>query len=215
MAFLQAQAVIPFVTNVPKDVITNTFHFQSDGSISNAAAASLIATRLSAFYDEVYSVANSADTYVSWANAIVKVYDLDDLQPRVPIVEAMPIAPNNQADGILPAEVSIVASFHAANPVTARRRNRVYLGGFATGAASSGTTSNPPAPNSAIRASIVDAMELLHAANTTPLIWQGRSGFGATPVGTFWDVEGGWVDNAWDTQRRRGHEATIRDTWSA
>lgn len=215
MAFLQAQAVIPYVTNVPKDVITNTFHFQSDGSTTNAAAAALIATRLSAFYDEVYSVTGSADTYVNWANAQVKVYDLDDLQPRVPITEAMPITPTSQADGVLPAEVAIVASFHAAPPVTARRRNRVYLGGWSTLAGSTGTGSNPPAPNSATRSAIIDAMELLYAANTTALTWQGHSSYGPSPVGTYWDIDGGWVDNAWDTQRRRGHEASIRDVWSA
>lgn len=215
MAFLRAQTVIPYVTNVPRDVITNTMHFLTGGSISNADAATEIASRLQAFYDEVYSEANTADTYVAWANAQVNVYDLSDLEPRVPIVVPFIISPTNQADGVMPSEVAIVASFHAAPPITARRRNRIYLGGWSTLAGSSGTTTNPPRPNNATRAAIVSAMEGLHAANDVDVTWSGRSGIGGGPEGVFWDIDGGWVDNAWDTQRRRGHEATSRDVWSA
>lgn len=36
----------------------------------------------------------------------------------------------------------------------------------------------------------------------------------ASLASSFIPIVGGWVDNAWDTQRRRGLEPTTRTTWS-
>jgi hypothetical protein len=52
------------------------------------------------------------------------------------------------------------------------------------------------------------ASNLLAASNPATLaVWSPSNG-DAVPV------TDGWVDNAWDTQRRRGIDRTARSTWT-
>lgn len=213
MAFLASQVVLPFYTGLPEDVITNTFHWQSDGSTDLEAAADLIVPRLEAFYDACYAETGCCDAYVTWGDAIVKVYNLSDPSPRVPEQRDLDLSPATPTDANIPTECSIVLSYHAVPPVTARRRNRIYLGGWATGAASTGGSPGFPRIAGAVITDILGAATALNAANTSALRWQGHSNFGPSDTGTMWDVAGGWVDNSWDTQRRRGVDATTRTTW--
>ena len=213
MAFLNAQVSFPYFTNIPEDVITNTWHFESTG-VTNAVAAITIANRLTTFYTSVYSVSGSAGNHVNWSQGIVKVYDLADPLPRTPIIQTVPVFPTSPAASTIPTEMAIVLSYHAA-PVSGvpngRLRGRVYLGGFAQGVMGAGSASSFPTVGSSIRTQIASAATALKVANTANVEWVQRSTVGLI---TSSSIQGGWVDNTPDTQRRRGVKATTRNLWT-
>lgn len=121
----------------------------------------------------------------------------------------------------LPSEVAAVASFHATlvglseevgtTRPRARRRGRVYIGPLTTEVYSQ--IEDNPRLNAAFTDALRFAMaELRDATNTT---------FGAGFGWSVWSradqtlrpVVGGWTDDAFDTQRRRGVLANTRVNW--
>ena len=110
---------------------------------------------------------------------------------------------------------AICASFHGGAPITARRRGRIYVGPLGTLGVAADVTNAPHRPATAFMTHLRDAMSRLRTqslALSTPCIWVIRS---SMPSVNYVPVIGGWVDNAWDTQRRRGPVASARLTWSA
>lgn len=123
----------------------------------------------------------------------------------------------------LPGEVSLVASFRAdygtaaehfeGTRPRARRRGRVYIGPLNT------FTCDATAGSTAVQRPAAGFIDLLLAqltalGNTT--ITTGGATWEVFSH-TDWDghpVTQGWVDNAYDTQRRRGEKATARDTFT-
>lgn len=135
----------------------------------------------------------------------------------------------------LPREVACVMTYHAdltgvSETVSggapgptgdtrpkARRRGRLYLGPL-TSQASTGTT--PSRPNSSFRSLVNLQATTLHleipAGSLDLLRWAVLSPSRSTdaledPQAD--EVTGGWVDDAWDTQRRRGVDRTVRNHW--
>lgn len=123
----------------------------------------------------------------------------------------------------LPSEVAAVLSFHSdldgiperdpGPPQTrpaARRRGRVYIGPLDRQAADSAANTIPVT----LRSGLVDTLNaaatlLAGAASASWSVWS-RAG-----AAFYGPMVGGWVDDAFDTQRRRGEAATIRTTWTA
>lgn len=205
--------MFPFFTNLPEDVITNTTHWLTDDTDTPAAAANIINARLSTFYEAVYSGARGA-SYVNWSGARTRVWNLGDAPPRQPVYdEIMPITvalTNSQ----LPTEVAVVVSYHAA-PVSgvppARLRNRFYLGGFSTGVMALSAANAFPTIAVQAQEQIAAAAAALLAANTAEISWVTASSASGLTITS--QIQGGWVDNSPDTQRRRSVEATGRELW--
>lgn len=217
MALARAQVIIPMATNLPQDVITNTLYFEGTGDSTDLVAQAENCTPLiQTFYNAVYAPSGSAAQYVSWSQARVQWYDLAQPEPRVPIVMPMPITAVSPSQGSVPSEVAIVASFHAAqipggNP--RRRRGRIYLGGWSAPALTPNATRGALVATATITA-IVNAMESMQTTTAAlDNVWSVYSPTSSTVGPLFVPVEGGWVDNAPDTQRRRGVESTARTTW--
>lgn len=206
---IRSQAVIPYVSGLSEDIITNTMHWLNGvGDLEDGA--DYIAARLIDFYDGVYLAAGTADTYVNWAGAIVRVFDMD-VPGSSPVERQIPITPVSPASGVLPSECSAVLSYHGAIPVTPRRRNRIYLGGFANAASFEGTGANPPRLAGTLRTNVIAAAQAMHADNDVAEVqWMGWSG----ADGTMFALAGGWIDDAWDTQRRRGTDASVRNIFT-
>lgn len=133
-----------------------------------------------------------------------KLYDMSEPEPRRPVYETSrsytPIA-NQQ---MLPHEVALCVSFQA-DPVSgvpqARRRGRIYLGPLAEAA-----SSNARPSTSVLNVVEAAAQRLLDESTLSVWKWQVYSRTGQTHA----TVTGGWIDNAWDTQRRRGNDPTAR-----
>lgn len=213
MATYRFQVTLPYVTGLPADVATNTFYVQCvDDEAANDCAA-LLATAYNttepgaghAFCYYLSGIVSREDEACS-----IKVYDMADPEPRPLIAEQSFTLVENGSDDSLPLEVSICTSFRGLGPSAPRERGRVYLGPLSTRALSSSQTADP-------NTAVIDAASWLaewfyNEITETPesMIWVVRSSFGTeTPV------KQGWVDNEFDTQRRRQVEATTRKTWVA
>lgn len=213
MAVLRSQCIFPFFTNIPGDVITNQMHWITDDTNDPAVDSATIRGRLDTFYAAVYS--GVAASYVDWANASIKTYDLSDAPPRTPVYEFLLFSTAPTAfNAKLPTEVATVLSFrgdYVSGQNAARRRNRIYIGGFSESVLTAGTTSAFPELSSAFRSTLGVAASALLAANNGVVDWCGYSTAGTLPV-TF-TIQKGWIDNSPDTQRRRSVKASARSTW--
>jgi len=212
MAFLDAQVSFPFFTNIPQDVITNTFHFESSG-VTNTAAALEITEKLATFYADAFVKPGSAANYVLWYQGTCKVYDLSEPPPRVPIINAISPTVNAPGGTTLPTEVALVVSYHAAPESgipAARRRGRIYLGGLGYTAISDGSETAFPIFDNTFLGNVKTAANNLRLNTSGGVEWVQRSTVGLITSNT---ISGGWVDNSPDTQRRRGIPATLRGVW--
>lgn len=214
MTKFRSQSVFPMSTNQPRDVVTNVMHWDSPTDLfDKAAAADAIATRLSAFYDTIYSGAGYSANYINWALSRVEVFDIAEPIPRVPEVRDLVLTLSPTAT-IVPSEVAVVLSYHSApESGTPRQRlhNRIYLGGLGSSAIATSSGATPIVAGS-FRDMIASAADTLFAANTPSLAWVQRS---STPTVTDRAIVGGWIDNEPDTQRRRGQGPTTRTSWVA
>lgn len=199
-------------TGLPEDDVVNTWHFEGP-SIPTPNTANIM-DMVEDFYTVTY--APSIDPLLFYysgslnGNYRLRVYDVDAAPPRAPIATRTGVFGPVAGGGPLPEEVALVNSFYAA-PVAgtpaARRRNRNYLGPFNRGAL--GVGDGRPVP--ALLQVVKNAAVGMKAASDASLDmkWVILS----ATTGVTANVVGGWVDNAWDTQRRRGTEADLRISW--
>lgn len=199
---------IPAQNNLPEDVVVNTLHFGITTVPPPGASLDLVAAAVTTFFASIYG-GRISDAYLP-GSAVIRMYDLLDPQPRVPIYEEAADYGAPSASVALPSEVALCLSFHGtfeSGEPNARRRNRIYLGPF-TEADNDSSTDNISRPSAGLLADIDDAASNLLIASGGSAAWQ-------------WDVYSptedashavvaGWVDNAWDTQRRRGRRPTAR-----
>lgn len=208
MPIIAATVSFEAASSLPEDVITNTFHFDGEFSPNWQNLDDI----LHDFYTAVPSGWNSISAYMpdSRVSGTVtyRYYDLADTPPRAPVhEETRTFTPSSTA--ALPAEVALCLSFQSTKVsglAQARRRNRVYLGPFITSVNSAGR------PSTGLIGSVAaSARDMLAAANSAiSWDWVTRS----PTAGTTETVDNGWVDDAWDTQRRRGVQPTTRVLWT-
>lgn len=210
-------------SGLSEDTVSNVWYASNldDGTPGDATQYNSLSDALNTFYNSL------SDRYAAHLGTTrtMKIYDLEDSQPRVPVYEESytPTAPTNQG---FPGEVALCLSFQgepASGVNQARRRGRVFLGPLAMASANTSEVSGDTRPSTATITAIDSAYTALRTA------WDG--------VGIGWDhvafsqtlEEGGtpvhlcatpvgeaWVDNAYDTQRKRGAKATLRNIiWEA
>lgn len=219
----RVQVSIPLESAVAEDAIVNTFYFDDDDDpvAGPEDTQGWILDKLTAFYQAVDSVM-FPDTV--GGNATVRMYDMRDPEPRVAKAEEQ-IMLNPSINAPLPNEVALCMSFQAervSGQLQRRRRGRVFLGPVAESAvAVIGSHSRPLA---SVRNTIATAAE----AMATPFLHPGSPGLhlnwsiysrrtdelGASLDDSFHDVKDGWIDDAWDIQRRRGAAPTAREVWA-
>ena len=218
MTTLLYQVSLAAESGIPADLAINTWHTDSN-SVDPADDAE-------GFSDLLFSFYANLDEFMSPCLSglmTVKVYDLLDPQPRAPIYEdtQSPFTPTGTP---LPSEVAIAMSYHGivtSGAVPARRRGRIFLGPFNTTVM--GTPENGQAVVVAdFRTSVAGLAESLQGSGSS-ITW-GWSVFSPTSAGAQpWDagdlnvgtlpVIGGHIDNAFDTIRSRGPDATARTLW--
>lgn len=219
---MRAQVTIPLDSAVPEDYIVNTWYFDGDDALGVQPVESYwdaVMTLLSGFYQSIDALVFPSSV---GTDATVKIYDMRDPEERVPeLIDTIPIAAST--DGPLPNEVALCMSFRAEyesgiNPQ--RRRGRLFLGPIANTAVT--VVGGQARPSTAVRdaiaaaAGVVAAGELLNIGDPERVRWAVYSpttDLTGTIDDAFSDVIGGWVDDAWDTQRRRGPVPTTRTTF--
>lgn len=210
MTDIRAQVVLQGGTNIPEDRFINVFHFNAPGSLSLEAPG--IADALASFYGATGTpgAGNGAGIYLSQfvlRPFTIRLYDLADPEPRVPIVRSytLPTYPSS-TNGDLPEEVAIVLSLRGAPPVTRSRRGRVYIGPLNANVRDDATTAVPTRPSGAVQTSLATYAGALLTARPDWCIW-------SPTTSIMVPVVGGHIDNAFDTQRRRGPVTTARTLW--
>jgi hypothetical protein len=218
---MRAIVSIPKDTTIPEDICQNVWHFDGDEATgaTDVDYHSGVMTLLTTFYQVV-------DQYFSAAAAspaTVKIYDMRDTKPRVPEYEGT-IALTPDTAGLMPTEVALCLSYRAeqvSGESPARRRGRIYLGPLSANVGA--LVSNDFRPTTAARGIIAGAAATLEdgialASGVGSVKWAVYSPTIHQQTGdieaAFNDVVDGWVDDAFDTQRRRGPKATTRTTFT-
>lgn len=198
-----AQVTLFPQSNVLADASVNTFSFTA---VSDADLPD-IRTALVAEYNGVVARFSAA---VRQNNHLIKIYDRSDATPRAPKFLANWNFASAPTGNPLPTEVALVLSFQGdqvSGIPQARRRGRVYFGPLNVG--NSDTNGRPNATTLADFAnfgtSLLAASDA--AANWSWVVWSDVMGGPAF-------ITNGWLDDEFDTQRRRGRSSTARTLWS-
>lgn len=219
MTVLRAQVIIPRDNALPADACINTWHFQTTLTATPSEGSEAAFTQLETFYQIV-------DTFLASYNGTtvtVKIYDLSDDPPRVPINEdTFTIAPASGA--ALPAEVAAVLSFRgelASGTSPARRRGRIFLGPLDDAVIEYDTPDERL--TASIRGTVVGAAEAMVTTGLTadgfwvvfsPTLAGPPPWSSATLEDSSVRVLAGYMDNACDTVRSRGALPSARSTFS-
>ncbi len=206
----QVQVELRTQTGIPADNIINTFAFQWLGG--GAPDFGALVTLINGFYNTIGSDYLSNVLSNGTGAHQVKIYDLTDPSPRPPVH----IGTFTRAGGPapLPTEVAVCASFQGiqeAGHSQARRRGRVFIGPLRVATIDSGTDGYPRVSN-ATRSDIALACSNL-AEDAVLVDWAWCVWSRADDV--LYVVNNGWVEDEFDTQRRRGPGPLTRTTWGA
>jgi hypothetical protein len=199
----KVQVVFQANSLLPTDQFVNNWYFRNDDIEAPYTPMRLV---LDSFYTT--PAQNAVIVGAQIASHVLnpftyKMYDLGQAPPRVPFVVPANPLPNRSGAGY-PGEVALVSSFYAGTN-TPRKRGRHYLGPLSAGV-SDGAASPRPASN--ILAAIADRAK--NVAQTTQNVTWVQVSQAASMASV---VTNGWVDNAFDTQRRRGNPPSARTTW--
>lgn len=202
------QVTIPSLTADPKDSVVNTWSFEivDDTEDNYSEVGSFLFT----FYSELVGIFYGPT--MDFSQWTTKIYLRSDPEPRVPRAEGIQdLGDGNLGAGPVPEEVSMCLSFrgvYAAGSPKARRRGRVFLGPLRSELFT--ILGERIRFNTSAQEVVRDAYQLATAQLTTVgnrhVVWSGTDGV-AYPVVEL------WVDNAPDTQRRRGPAPTSRLTF--
>jgi hypothetical protein len=207
---LKVQAVFERASALPEDRVINTFTFQ-DGvpAAPPGNAADAIRAALDDFYFLNTAAGSSIRTFLASTlkSLSYRFYNSLDPEPREAIVRPSLLFTQPAVGAQFPAEVCLVASFFAVRNLP-RLRGRIYLGPV-TASAQGGLASTDvdSRPSAAFLTTVAQAMARLRSA---PNLDATRWSVGSTVDGIERPVTSGWVDNAWDTQRRRGGKSSAR-----
>lgn len=203
---MRVQATLNPVSGVAADAAVNVWHFLTDEEVATPA---LVEGALTDFYNGVRAAISPSIKRTG--GLTLKFYDLADPQPRVPFRETLLNITNTSVPlYALPAENSLCLSFQGqrvSGESQARRRGRIYLGPLGYSGAEDWAR-----PSAGLISLLATAGDTLLAASDAQLHWNWA--VWSTVNAEMTVVTDGWVDNAWDTQRRRGLEYTSRSTFT-
>jgi hypothetical protein len=219
-----AQVVLQYKSNLPKDVTVNDFVF---GEATPGSFLGVV-TDIVSFYNVIasgaYSIAQLLGEQIdrNAGASKIKFYDLtgklDGSAHGSPVYETTWQLGAEHASGepSMPEEVAICASFYGslaglseevgATRPKQRHRGRVFLGPVNNLTMTSDSTTKRRVVHPMAQTTIRAACLALAASTHQWSVWSRRNA--AT-----YPVTGGFIDDAFDTQRRRGTKATGRNTW--
>lgn len=208
---VRAQVVLQSTTGLPEDRFVQTFAFGAqDGPVATDAELDLIAANLEAAYTTTppgltQKLEDFLPPYVDTV-AGINLYRMGDSTPREPTSYEFTVSPG--ASNGYPAEVALCLSHYATRNLPSFR-GRIYFGPFGTGqSTATGFAEGDIRPSAALQQVLLGIWGFLADPGVAgfPLVV-------CSPTdGVLRMSTNAWVDNAWDTQRRRGVRATTRLT---
>lgn len=195
MSVYRAQIATSQDTVEPKDRIMITPHFRVVGTSTMGHPA---------FVDDVIS---KWTTYLGGSPAAneltVKLYDAEAPAPNYPLVEKT-VRAGVAAASLVNRDVAMCLSYFATNN-RPRTRGRIYVP-----CSLAGITPSSSRPSAANQTRVSDLATVLAAMGGSEYIWAVWSRVDRVAR----NVTDWWVDNSWDSQRRRGLRGTSRTTGS-
>lgn len=220
MKVIRAQVSLRTDSALPEDFVMNTFHFKSPlaADISGTVLTDLTA-KISDFYNAVDGLMPAQ--FLTGVGDIT-FYDMADPMPRVPLTDATFGFTPNAANPGLPPEVCICLSYkgvYQSGFNNASRRGRIFFGPVSTGVLDvNGTTAKVGASQVGTLETALTALAGTFASDGDDWFWcvysptiDGQFSLDLATVA----ITDGWIDNAFDVQRRRGHASTVREIWVA
>lgn len=217
MAGIQVRCTLRDVNGVAANNCVNTF---AVSGVTPGVDDENIADKFRDFYTVDHSPNPSIDSFINdtilRANGlIVDLVDTPQTVPNAPYHSA-PYTLGASATGVpLPQEVAVCLSLHTTAYLTSatpgRERGRVYIGPLNVGGTFDPGTGSVARPNPDLIGSMVGAAGAL---------WDALDGLGyawcvwSRADDDFGPISGGWVDDEFDTQRRRGHVRTTRNPFT-
>lgn len=198
----RAQVEIKATSGIAEDSAVNVWHFHT---LSLATPWTSIRDALVDFYVAVQGLFPST---VLQNGHRIRLYRLDDPEPRAPVLDEDFNLTTPTSGTALPPELAACLSFQAervSGQDQARRRGRVYIGPLDTAMLTGGLLT------AAVQSSLATAATALLTESVAQGDWDWA--VYSRVNGTAEPVTNGWVDNAPDVQRRRGLAATNRVTW--
>lgn len=205
MATAEVQVTLPYKTGLPADVSVNTWYFTSADPIPTYGPD--VRNALQAFYEAV------GDEFwhpiINFDAVRIKFYAADQPPPRVPLADdVVDFDITNGANPRAPEEAAACLSFrsvYVSGSPPARHRGRIYLGPLSGDSFTTGTSDR-----TLLIGTLLDGVETAYNALRAGLP-AGVSHAQHSDTDDAWrPVVAAWMDNAIDTQRRRGPDATGR-----
>lgn len=213
------QVVFENVSGLPRDRVTNTFHFRRPEGTSFAAWVAALSPTVINTYNATWSpvtvwLASFISDQISRGINASKLnwYDLSLNPPHVPTVTTFTLSASGNSTS-LPNEVALCGSFKGdvvPGVPTSRQRGRVYIGPLSLNAINGTESAGDQRPTSG-NTGIIDSI----ARSLKGLALAARTNSGDLCVfsptnNALYPVTSIWVDDAFDTQRRRGARSTSR-----
>jgi len=197
-------------SGIPSDVAINTYAVDIPTPITNSD----LRDAFFAFYSNISDYI-SGTVERTGNSGFITLTDIDDPEPRVPYyADALGVLSPHEGFNV-PSELAVCLSLRTptgSGDVPARHRGRVYIGPLSSEAIEVPTSDAPARVLPAFVTSLTSAASTLRAdisalGDSFWCVW-------SRVDDNFREVSGGWVDNAFDIQRRRGELATLRTNWS-
>lgn len=200
MATYRAMSTLHTTSNIPDDFVVNTWHISTLDDTPNftnltAAWQTFMETNRGWFPATVATTGHS-----------LKWYDLSDPEPRAPVADIEWHFAQACTGETLPAEVAVCISFQGlrvSGEEQRRRRGRIFLGPISDARNEDG---RPQA--SLLDDLVTNFVDFIGDLNAESCLF----GVYSRADSAFVEVANVWVDNAFDTQRRRGVAVTSRQS---
>lgn len=200
---MYAQVTLATTSMDTADYLSNGFAIQG-GPISGQDLDNW-ATAIKDFYDDVQFLGGNCGLVQN--GHVIKFYEISNTKPNYPVdIQSFNLA-SSPPDVDLPMEVALCISYSNTTENTvprARRRGRIYLGGWTESMNDDG---RPVEANLSTLAGYYKTY-----ADTVNTISTVSAGVWSRADDFVYAIDTIWVDNEWDIQRRRGGKATERFT---
>jgi hypothetical protein len=214
---IRAQTIFQGASGKPEDRFVTTLHFVTPSGTVEGAQMQRAAVRVKEFWTTpTLAGGNKLTDFLGpqllrgTGAAQIRLYNLGAPEPRVPTVDTFDILGSVPTQG-LPAEVAICLSFSGPQPQLPRTRGRIYYGPLVISAAALEASSKRVVVLAGVRSTLMQAGQRLSVASGDSDLAKWCVYSPTNNATTL--VKRGYVDDAFDTQRRRGMAPQLRDTW--
>lgn len=202
MALARVQVTMLGSSGLPEDSFVNTLHWNGDGLPDWETWAGDLADAVRGAYVTLGGTVPFYPNGTVSRGFQVRVYNPEDEGgPPVIVSGTLP----SRAESPMPTECAAVLSFFSESN-RPRRRGRIYLGPLTFAALPTGQARF----DTVVRTALTTFAQQLEAFGGSSYAWSVYS----RADDVHYPITGGWIDNAPDTQRRRGLASTVRTTWA-